>query len=48
MLGPILLTNHNIHYYQDLTKMAREAIEEDRFNDFADDFINTHLNSTPL
>ena len=34
MLGPILLTLHNITYYQRLVAAARAAIEEDRFVDF--------------
>lgn len=31
MLGPILLTHHNLTYYQRLLAEARRAIEEDRF-----------------
>ena len=31
MLGPILLSIHNLTYYQRLMQGAREAIEEDRF-----------------
>jgi queuine tRNA-ribosyltransferase len=34
MLGPILLTAHNITYYQRLLAEARQAIEEDRFEKF--------------
>ena len=34
MLGPILLSIHNITYYQRLMKDAREAISEDRFEEF--------------
>jgi queuine tRNA-ribosyltransferase len=34
MLGPILLTAHNLSYYQQLLADARAAIEEDRFSDF--------------
>jgi len=34
MLGPILLTIHNITYYQRLVAGAREAIERDRFLDY--------------
>ena len=34
MLGPILLTIHNLTYYQRLMKQAREAIESDSFLDF--------------
>ncbi len=35
MLGPILLSHHNLTYYQRLMAGARRAIEEDRFVDFA-------------
>jgi queuine tRNA-ribosyltransferase len=34
MLGPILLTAHNLTYYQRLMARAREAIEADRFTEF--------------
>jgi len=34
MLGPILLTIHNLTYYQRLVAEARKAIEEDRFVEF--------------
>ena len=34
MLGAILLTSINLHYYQDLMRGMREAIAEGRFADF--------------
>lgn len=34
MLGPILVTIHNLTYYQRLMQDARRAIEEARFSDF--------------
>lgn len=34
MLGPILLTIHNITYYQRLMEGARHAIEQDRYLDY--------------
>jgi queuine tRNA-ribosyltransferase len=34
MLGPILLSIHNVTYYQRLMGRARSAIEQDRFKDF--------------
>jgi queuine tRNA-ribosyltransferase len=34
MLGPILLSAHNVYYYQRLVQGARAAIERDRFMDF--------------
>ena len=33
MLGPILLSIHNLTYYQRLMQQARQAIEEDRFQE---------------
>ncbi len=36
MLGPILLTAHNLTYYQRLLSDARAAIEHDRFVEFYD------------
>jgi len=36
MLGPILLTHHNLTYYQRLLADSRKAIEEDRFAQFFD------------
>jgi len=34
MLGPILLSLHNVAYYQRLMREARQAIEEDRFEPY--------------
>jgi queuine tRNA-ribosyltransferase len=36
MLGPILLTHHNLTYYQRLMRDARLAIEENRYRDWMD------------
>ncbi len=41
MLGPVLVSTHNLTYYQRLLAGAREAIERDRFNEFADARLNT-------
>ncbi len=38
VLAVMLLTWHNIHYYQRLMKGLRTAIEEGRLNEFADEF----------
>jgi queuine tRNA-ribosyltransferase len=35
MLGPRLITQHNLHFYQALTRAARAAIREQRFAAFA-------------
>ena len=37
MLGPILLTIHNITYYQRLVAGARRAIEENRYSEYCDE-----------
>jgi queuine tRNA-ribosyltransferase len=36
MLGPILLTHHNLTYYQRLLSGVRLAIEQERFGHYAD------------
>jgi len=38
ILGSRLNTIHNLHYYQQLMKEIRLAIEEDRFDDYVKDF----------
>ena len=38
ILGSMLLTWHNLHYYQDLTRAMRAAIAEGTFQAFAQDF----------
>ncbi|MDR3451099.1 MAG: tRNA guanosine(34) transglycosylase Tgt [Alphaproteobacteria bacterium] len=35
MLGPMLLTLHNVQYYQDLMRGLRESIESHKLDDFA-------------
>ena len=35
MLGPMLLTSHNLHYYQELTMGLRDAIEDGALGSFA-------------
>ena len=39
MLGPILLTWHNIQFYQDLMTGLRAAIESGSLDEFANDFV---------
>lgn len=39
MLGPILLTRHNLHFYQNLMKNLRLAIEEKQLSNFANNFL---------
>ncbi len=38
MLGPVLLSTHNLHYYQALMAELRAAIAEGRLDEMADDF----------
>ncbi|MDI9408444.1 MAG: tRNA guanosine(34) transglycosylase Tgt [Candidatus Pacebacteria bacterium] len=38
ILGAMLLTWHNLHYYQELMAGLRQAIREDRLKNFAHDF----------
>ncbi len=40
ILGVMLLTEHNIFYYQDLMRDIRSAIEEKRYNEFAAGFFS--------
>ena len=48
MLGAMLLSEHNIFYYQDLMKEIRVAIEEKRFGEFVENFTITYQNNTNL
>ena len=38
ILGAMLLTNHNLQYYQDLMAGLRQAISEAKLNDFVQNF----------
>jgi queuine tRNA-ribosyltransferase len=38
MLGPMLASVHNLHYYVNLMREVREALDEERFPAFARDF----------
>jgi queuine tRNA-ribosyltransferase len=37
MLGPILLSIHNVTFYQRLMAEARQAIEAERYRDFLEE-----------
>lgn len=43
ILGQILATAHNIHFYKSLADRAREAILEDRFLDFKQEFLEGYF-----
>ena len=42
-----LATLHNLHFYQDLMRAMRLAIEEDRFDEWAESFLRRYLPSGP-
>ncbi len=42
ILGAMLLTEHNIHFYQNLMKQIRTAIEENRYQAFHDTFMERY------
>lgn len=42
MLGPILLSMHNITFYQELMSEIRTRIEDDTFAEWADEFIKSN------
>ncbi|MCE2517511.1 MAG: tRNA guanosine(34) transglycosylase Tgt [Alphaproteobacteria bacterium] len=42
VLGLMLLTRHNITYYQDITRAAREALDEGRFAAYHKEFDETY------
>lgn len=44
MLGAMLMTQHNLHFYQDLMQAMRDAIAEQRFAAFQSDFEDRYQN----
>lgn len=42
ILASMLLTQHNLHYYQDLMKDIRNAIEQNNFSEFAEYFFKAN------
>ncbi len=47
MLGPILMTMHNLHFYQQLMAGIRAAIAEGRFAGFHEQFLQTYRPKEP-
>jgi queuine tRNA-ribosyltransferase len=45
ILGAMLLSQHNIFYYQDLMRCIRQAIEEQRFAKFSEEFFKNNQSS---
>jgi len=48
MLGPMLATIHNLHYYQDLMRGLREAIAARALGDFVAEFYRLQAPSAPV
>lgn len=48
ILGSMLLTMHNIHFYENLMKQIREAISENRFEEFHDRFMSRFQNERKM
>lgn len=46
ILGAMLVTEHNLTFYQDLMSAMREAIGGNRFREFAADFRRNYLSTT--
>jgi len=44
MLGPQLLSQHNVHFYLNMIKQIRIAIKQDRFIQFKADFLKKYKN----
>jgi len=44
LLGLRLVSLHNIHFYVKLIKLSRDAIREDRFDNFKDEFLKKYNN----
>ncbi|MFA4842353.1 MAG: tRNA guanosine(34) transglycosylase Tgt [Candidatus Omnitrophota bacterium] len=42
MLGPRLVSLHNINFYLELMRKIREALHEDRFSEFKKEFLSTY------
>ena len=44
ILGLMLLSDHNINFYQNMMEQIREAIKKNKFNEFEEFFISKRLN----
>lgn len=42
ILGPMLLSGHNIHFFLELMHRTREAIKQDRFMEFKKEFVDKY------
>ncbi len=48
ILGSMLLTWHNIQFYQDLMKQIRQSLDENRFDSFHDSFMQRFANDRKM
>ncbi len=48
ILGSMLLTWHNIHFYENFMKQIRQSIEENRFDKFYADFLERYKNDRKM
>ena len=48
ILGSMLLTWHNIRFYQNLMQQIRLAIEENRYQSFHDQFMNRYAHDRKM
>ncbi len=48
ILGSMLLTQHNIWFYQNLMKQIRQAIEENRFTEFHNQFMERYAHDRKM
>lgn len=48
ILGARLNSIHNLHYYQELMQGMREAIQNDRFDDFVQEFYSLRSQAVPV
>jgi len=47
ILGPRLVSFHNVYFYLDLMRKIRTAISQDRFKEFKKEFLSQYNNSIP-
>jgi len=45
LLGLRLVTLHNVHFYLELMRKAKEAIRRDKFTEFKKEFLNNYVSS---
>ncbi len=48
ILGSMLLTGHNIWFYQNLMRQIRTALDEDRFDAFHNEFMNRYAHDRKM